>query len=192
MILLTHVRSDFRRISSSPPTLSRLAYHYVCNLGFRAVVLYRIAHVLTSHGRFRLAAWLTTHCASSTGCDIGPGADIGPALLLHHPVGIVIGNGARVGRNCTIFQSVTLGERGFPRDDHRYPIVGDNVTIGAGTAVLGAVSIGSGAVIGANSVVTRDVPISCIAAGIPAHVLRQISEHCGASSPAPETVSKVY
>lgn len=171
MTLLSYIQQDFLRISNSQPTKLRLLMNYFVNPGFRAAVLHRIAHHLNSRGKLKLAAWIRTRSVSSTGCDIGPAAAIGSALLLHHPVGIVIGSGARVGANCTIFQSVTIGERGFPMTDHRYPNIGDGVTICAGAVVLGAVSVGSGALVGANSVVTHDVPSGSIVAGIPARLL---------------------
>jgi serine O-acetyltransferase len=103
------------------------------------------------------------------GCYLSPLATIGPGLCLPHPVGIVIGDGAQLGANVTLYQHVTLGRA---RDDAPYyPKVGDGVVIYAGAVIVGDVRIGPGAVIGANAVVTRDVPANAVVGGIPARQL---------------------
>lgn len=165
-----NIAADYARISPKVPSIWRLLYCYFSNPGFRALLFHRCAHTLHVHNWRPLAKCLHSLCVSSTGCDISPEADIGPGLLLHHPVGIVIGRGARVGRGCTILQNVTIGERYSPADDHRYPEIRDEVVIGAGAALLGPISVGEGALVGANSVVLTDVPDGALAAGIPARI----------------------
>ena len=107
-------------------------------------------------------------------CDISPQAVIGPGFKLSHPMGIVIGP-ATVGRNVMMLQNTTLGMRRFTdneRDPACYPTVGDNVTICAGAVIAGQVTIGDCAVIGANAVVTQDVPAKATAVGIPARIVQ--------------------
>lgn len=101
---------------------------------------------------------------------IAPSAVIGKGLKLPHYMGVVIGEGAVIGNDCTIYQQVTLGQR-----DGEYPTLGNNVVVYAGAKILGKVDIGSGAVIGANAVVLRDVPAGAVAAGIPAKIIKQAS-----------------
>lgn len=116
-----------------------------------------------------VARLLANRLASSYGIYLSPLAEIGTGLKLPHPVGIVIGDGVRIGDGVTLYQNVTLGRRSESVAD--YPDVANGATIYAGAVVLGAVRIGSRAVIGANAVVTRDVPDETSAAGIPARFL---------------------
>lgn len=133
----------------------------------------------------RLAAWLATHRLGPLGkivtilnlvlfgIEVSPRIPIGPGLFLPHTSGTVIG-AAGVGANVTIFQGVTLGakELDLAFDLSSRPIIEDNVIIGAGAKVLGAVRIGAGARIGANAVVVTDIPPGAVAIGIPAKVVQ--------------------
>ena len=109
-------------------------------------------------------AWLKL--VRKHGCYMSPLAKIGNGLRLPHPVGIVIGDNVVVGENVTIYQHVTIGRGGS--GDVRYPVIENDVTIYAGAVILGAITIGRGSVIGANAVVTKDVPPGCVAKGVPA------------------------
>lgn len=104
-----------------------------------------------------------------TGIEIHPGARIGPRLFIDHGMGVVIGETAEVGADVMMYHSVTLGGR-TTATGKRHPTVGDGVTIGAGAKILGPVTIGARARIGANAVVVRDVPADAVAVGIPAQV----------------------
>ena len=112
------------------------------------------------------------------GVDIAYQADISPGLVLRHPMTVVIGRGCRVGRDVTIFQGVTVGNRlsGSASRPDGSPVIGDGVTLGAGAKVLGPVEVGAASSVGANSVVTTSIPPSSIAAGIPARVLSRIDD----------------
>lgn len=103
--------------------------------------------------------------------EVPRGAAIGPGLVLPHPGGIVLG-AARIGRDVTIYQNVTLGARGFdPHHDlSTRPVIGDGVVLGAGAVVLGPVTVGAGATVAANSLALRDVPPGATALGVPAQV----------------------
>src|ERR671913_957378 len=108
---------------------------------------------------------------SLTGIEIHPRAQIGDGLFIDHGMGIVIGETAEVGENVTMYQGVTLGGTGFATGK-RHPTVEDNVTIGSGAKLLGPITIGHGAKIGANSVVIHDVPPNSTVVGVPGHAVR--------------------
>lgn len=129
----------------------------------RAVVQLRAAQAIAP--RFMPAAHLLqARALRSAGAEISPFARIGPGLCLMHSTGIVIGPSVRIGSGLRIYQNVTLGDGSTPGQ----PVVGDDVTIGAGACVLGGVVVGDRAVIGANAVVTKDVPADHVATGAPA------------------------
>ena len=108
-----------------------------------------------------------------TGVEIHPAANVGDGLFIDHGMGVVIGETADVGNDVTLYQGVALGGTGFATGK-RHPTVQDNVTIGSGAKLLGPITIGHGAKIGANSVVTSDIPPCSVAAGVPARVLRRV------------------
>ena len=143
--------------------------------GVHAMMAYRIANRLHKKGRCftaRAVSQVARHC---TGIEIHPGATIGKGLFIDHGMGVVIGETAEIGDNCTIYQGVTLGGTG--KDvGKRHPTLGDNVMVGAGAKVLGPVKVGSGSKIAANAVVLREVPENSTAVGIPAKVVRRNGE----------------
>ena len=131
----------------------------------------RFAQFCKRHGLRRLARWSAANIERRFGCYLHLNAQIGPGLRLPHPVGIVIGEGVMLGARCTIYQHVTLGGRRLGDwQAGRYPRVGDDVVLFCGAAVLGTLSIGDGAVVGANAVVLEDVPAGGVAVGVPAKV----------------------
>ncbi|QSE89736.1 serine O-acetyltransferase [Rhodococcus pseudokoreensis] len=142
------------------------------NPGLLALAVYRLQEVVQDAGRMRVAGFLRTLNVVMTGADFVVGCEVGGGLLMHHPVGVVIGHGASVGKGCTILQGVTVGERyADGSGDHAYPVLRDRVTVGAGAKILGRVEVGEGAVIGANSVVLDDIPDGSIAVGVPARII---------------------
>ncbi|MDP4270861.1 MAG: serine acetyltransferase [Bacteroidota bacterium] len=139
------------------------------------IILFRIGHSLRQI-RFVPVRWLLNllhlpiymiTCFFS-GIHIARGASIGPGLRIFHYGCIVINSGVQIGENCTIRHGVTLGNR---REDFDLPVLGDNVDIGAGAKILGAVHVGNDVSIGANAVVIRDVPDNSIAVGVPARII---------------------
>ena len=135
------------------------------------LVYHRIAHWLFEHKHFFLARWVSQRGRHKTGIEIHPGAKIGSCLFIDHGMGIVFGETAEIGNNCTIYHGVTLGGTGKDTGK-RHPTLGNNVLIGAGTKVLGPVYIGDNARIGAGSVVLKNLPANCTAVGVPAEVVR--------------------
>ncbi len=139
--------------------------------GLHALAIYRVASWLHRRRR-RLLARLASHLGRFlTGIEIHPGATIGQRLFIDHGMGVVIGETAVVGNDVTLYQGVTLGGTGKERGK-RHPTIGDNVTIGVGAKILGAVQVGEGAKIGGGAVVLHDVPPRSTAVGVPARAVR--------------------
>jgi serine O-acetyltransferase len=168
------LRSDLQR---HRPEGGRGAFFFALMMhpGFLAVVLYRLAHHVYVRGKigklFAKLLWRLN--VFLNGCDISSVAIIGEGLHLPHPNGIVIGE-VTIGKRAKILQHSVLGMRRFDDPDHNplyYPVLGDDVTIAAGAAVLGAVRIGHHATVGCNAVVLHDVPEGALAVGNPARII---------------------
>ncbi len=139
--------------------------------GVHAVLAYRVAHALRGAGVPLLPRAIATITRSITGIEIHPAARIGEGLFIDHGSGVVIGETAELGRDVTLYQGVTLGGTGFATGK-RHPTVQDNVTIGSGAKLLGPITVGHGAKIGANTVVIHDVPPNSTVVGNPGHPVR--------------------
>jgi serine O-acetyltransferase len=139
--------------------------------GVQALLLHRVCHALFAARVPLLPRWLAYATTAVTGVEIHPAARIGRGLFIDHGVGVVIGETAEVGDDVTIYQGVTLGGTGFARGK-RHPTVGNEVMIGAGSALLGPIVIGDRSKIGANSVVIHDVPPGATVVGNPGHPVR--------------------
>lgn len=144
------------------------------SLQFQALALHRLAQYLSGRRGWGVLGAIVAYLQQSlTGCYFHSTAEIGRGCRLPHPTGIVIGKGVVIGERVTLYQHVTLGSHGKPGEPPGYPQVGDGAVLYAGVVVAGAVKIGEGAVIGANSVVLEDVPAYAVAAGAPARVIRR-------------------
>lgn len=139
--------------------------------GFHAVALHRAAHALHKRGHKFSARAISQGAKFLTGIEIHPGAKIGKGLVIDHGSGVVIGETAEIGDNCTLYQGVTLGGTGKDAGK-RHPTLGDNVMIGSGAKVLGPFTVGSGAKIASNAVVLEAVPENATAVGVPARVVK--------------------
>jgi serine O-acetyltransferase len=139
--------------------------------GVHALLSHRVAHVLHEAGVPFVPRTLALVTRAVTGIEIHPAADVGEGLFIDHGNGVVIGETAQIGENVTLYQGVTLGGTGFATGK-RHPTVQDNVTIGSGAKLLGPITIGHGAKIGANSVVIHDVPPNSTVVGNPGHPVR--------------------
>jgi serine O-acetyltransferase len=139
--------------------------------GVQALLAHRLAHRLLCAGVPVLPGAIAYLARAVTGIEIHPAARIGPELFIDHGAGVVIGETTAIGRRVTLYQGVTLGGTGFQRGK-RHPTVGDDVTVGAGAKLLGPVSVGDGAKIGANTVVVEDVPPHSTVVGNPGHPVK--------------------
>jgi len=139
--------------------------------GIHALLAYRLAHALKLAGVPVLPRLISMFTRTLTGIEIHPSAEIGRGLFIDHGTGVVIGETADIGNDVTLYQGVTLGGTGFATGK-RHPTVQDNVTIGSGAKLLGPITIGHGAKIGANSVVITDVPANSTVVGVPGHPVR--------------------
>lgn len=139
--------------------------------GVQALLSHRVAHALHETGLPLAPRLVANATRMATGVEIHPAARIGDALFIDHGAGVVIGETATIGANVTLYQGVTLGGTGFQRGK-RHPTVGDDVVVGSGAKLLGAIEVGKGAKIGANSVVIHDVPGNSTVVGNPGHPVR--------------------
>jgi serine O-acetyltransferase len=139
--------------------------------GVHALLAHRVSHAMHHAGVPLVPRLLSTATRAITNIEIHPAATIGDALFIDHGTGVVVGETAEIGDNVTLYQGVTLGGTGFATGK-RHPTVEDNVTIGSGAKLLGPITVGHGAKIGANSVVITDVPPNSTVVGNPGHVVR--------------------
>jgi serine O-acetyltransferase len=139
--------------------------------GIHALLAHRVSHALHGAGVPLLPRTISMLSRAVTGIEIHPAARIGEGLFIDHGAGVVIGETAEIGDDVTLYQGVTLGGTGFATGK-RHPTVQDNVTIGSGAKLLGPITIGHGAKIGANSVVITDVPPNSTVVGNPGHPVR--------------------
>ncbi len=139
--------------------------------GVQALLAHRIAHAMHLNGSKVVPRIIVYATRALTGIEIHPGARIGAEFFIDHGSGVVIGETAEIGDRVTVYQGVTLGGTGFQRGK-RHPTIQDNVTIGSGAKLLGPVTIGHGAKIGANTVVVTDVPEQATVVGNPGHIVR--------------------
>ncbi len=133
--------------------------------GVHALIWYRVAHFFYKIKLKFIAHWISYSTRLFTGIEIHPGAKIGKNLFIDHGHGVVIGQTAIIGDNCTIYQNATLGGTG-KEHNKRHPTLGNNVVVGAGAKILGNITIGNNVKIGANSVVLKDVPDNCTVVGV--------------------------
>ena len=139
--------------------------------GVHALLSHRVAHALHEAGVPVVPRSIAYFSRTLTGIEIHPAARIGDGFFIDHGMGVVVGETAEVGRDVTLYQGVTLGGTGFATGK-RHPTVQDNVTIGSGAKLLGPITVGHGAKIGANSVVVHDVPPNSTVVGNPGHPVR--------------------
>jgi serine O-acetyltransferase len=139
--------------------------------GVHAVLMHRVSHRLWKANWKLTARILATIAKTFTNVEIHPGATIGRRLFIDHALGVVIGETAEIGNDVTLYHGVTLGGTTWNKEK-RHPTLGDNVLVGAGAKILGAITLGNNVRVGANSVVVKDVPACCTVVGIPGRVIQ--------------------
>ncbi len=172
MTLRQAKKEDLKIIMDSDPAALSERQVRRTYAGYKALSLYRLAHALWLKGRKNLALRLSWRAKRKTGIDIHPAADIAPGVFIDHGVGVVIGETAKVGEGCVLYQGVTLGGTG-KQTGKRHPTLERDVMASAGAKILGPVTIGEGSKIGAGSVVLKDVPKHCTVVGVPGRIVRQ-------------------
>lgn len=166
------VKEDVAAVKERDPAARSNAEVLLLYSGVHALIAHRIAHKLYKKEKYFSARAVSQLAKAVTGIEIHPGAKIGKGLMIDHGTGVVIGETAEIGDNCTIYQGVTLGGTG--KDvGKRHPTLGNNVMVGAGAKVLGPFYIGDNTKIAANAVVLEEIPDNCTAVGIPAKIVRR-------------------
>lgn len=170
MGVLRTVREDLQAARGQDPAARSNVENAIVYSGLHAIWAHRVAHLMWGVPALRGPARVLAQAARFvTGIEIHPGATIGRRFFIDHGMGVVIGETTEIGDDVMLYHGVTLGGRSLAKTK-RHPTIGSRVTIGAGAKVLGPVVVGDDSAIGANAVVTRDVPADSIATGIPATV----------------------
>ena len=167
-----NIKLDYKAVFEKDPAARSSLEVILSYSGFHAIFLHRINHILWNAGVPVLPRLLSQIGRFFTGIEIHPAAKIGPGFFIDHGMGVVIGETAEIGEGCLLYQGVTLGGTGKEKGK-RHPTLGNNVTVGAGAKILGAITIGNNAVIGANSVILKPVPDNSICVGVPGRVTRK-------------------
>jgi len=168
--MFNRIRKDIQAALERDPAARSSIEVLLCYPGLHALILHRIAHSLWHAGLHLIARLLSQYARFVTGIEIHPAATIGEGVFIDHGMGVVIGETAVVGDGCTLYQGVTLGGTGKERGK-RHPTLGNNVVAGAGAKILGNITIGDGAAVGAGAVVLKPVPPNATAVGVPATVV---------------------
>ncbi|HEY3599358.1 MAG TPA: serine O-acetyltransferase [Paraburkholderia sp.] len=169
--MFTRLREDIATIRERDPAARSAWEVLTCYPGLHALVLHRFAHACWRVKRRWLARFVSQIGRFLTGIEIHPGATVGRRVFIDHGMGVVIGETAEIGDDCTIYQGVTLGGTSLTRGAKRHPTLGRGVIVGAGAKVLGGFTIGADAKIGSNAVVVKAVPAGGTAVGNPARII---------------------
>ena len=173
--MFSHLREDLTCVFQRDPAARTTWEVVTCYPGFHALTLHRLSHWLWGLRLRWLARFLSHFTRWFTGIEIHPGATIGRRVFIDHGMGVVIGETAVIGDDCTLYHGVTLGGTSWNKGK-RHPTLESGVVIGAGAKVLGPIIIGAGAKIGSNAVVVRDVKPGATAVGIPARVIESVQD----------------
>jgi serine O-acetyltransferase len=168
--MFSRIREDIHCVFARDPAARSVWEVLTCYPGFHALQLHRVSHGLW-RWKLRWLARFASHVTRFlTGIEIHPGAVIGRRVFIDHGMGVVIGETAEIGDDCTLYHGVTLG--GVSWDEgKRHPTLGQGVVVGAGAKILGPFTVGAGAKIGSNSVVVKAVPPGATVVGIPARIV---------------------
>lgn len=172
MGIIKLIKNEIHLTFERDPAARSKAQIFFLYPGVKAIIYHRIAHKLHGMGRYFLADWVSMHARKVTGIEIHPAAQIGKNVFIDHGMGVVIGETAVVGDNCTIYQGVTLGGTGKDKGK-RHPTIGNNVTIGSGAKILGPFTVGDNSKVAANAVVLNEIPPNSTCVGVPAHIVKR-------------------
>lgn len=169
--MFSRLREDLASVRERDPAARSTFEVLTCYPGIHALMFHRLAHAAWGRGWHWLGRFVSHLSRFLTGIEIHPGASIGRRVFIDHGMGVVIGETAEIGDDCTIYQAVTLGGTSLYRGTKRHPTLGRGVVVGAGAKVLGGFTVGDGAKIGSNAVVVKPVPAGATAVGNPARVI---------------------
>ena len=183
--MLKAMREDIRGVKERDPAARSWLEISLCYPGFHAIVLHRAAHWAWRHNLKLVGRLISQFGRFLTGIEIHPGAIIGSGFFIDHGLGVVIGETAVIGDRVTLYHDVTLGgvapsiDSDSQRNQKRHPTLQDEVIVGSGAQILGPVTVGRCARVGANAVVTKDVPEAVTVVGIPGRAIPRSTEHVG-------------
>ena len=169
--MFSRLREDLASVRERDPAARTWFEVLTCYPGIHALMFHRLAHGAWRRGWFWAGRFASHVGRLLTGIEIHPGAKIGRRVFIDHGMGVVIGETAEIGDDCTIYQGVTLGGTSLYRGTKRHPTLGRGVVVGAGAKVLGGFTVGDGAKVGSNAVVVKPVPAGATAVGNPARIL---------------------
>ena len=164
--MFTRIKEDIRCVFDRDPAARNFFEVLTTYPGVHAVLFHRLTHFLWRRGFRWIARFLSAISRWLTGIEIHPGATIGRRFFIDHGMGVVIGETAEIGDDCTLYHGVTLGGTSWEKGK-RHPTLGNDVVVGAGAKVLGPITLGNGARIGSNAVVVKDVPADSTVVGVP-------------------------
>lgn len=177
--MFSGIKEDIRSVFDRDPAARSTFEVLTTYPGLHAIWLHRLSHKLWQANWKWLARWLSTIGRWLTGVEIHPGARIGRRFFIDHGMGVVIGETAEIGDDCTLYHGVTLGGTSWS-PGKRHPTLGKGVVIGAGAKVLGPLYVGENARIGSNAVVVKDVPAGCTVVGIPGRIVAKMDAETSA------------
>lgn len=176
------LRAEIGSVYERDPAARNTLEILLCYAGIQAVLGHRVSHWLWLHNAKTLARFLAQVMRFFTGIEIHPGAVIGPRFFIDHGMGVVIGETAEIGADVTIYHGVTLGGTTL-NHGKRHPTLGDRVVVGAGAKILGAITVGDDARIGANAVVVKPVPANSVVVGVPGQPIARSKPRLAGSAP---------
>ena len=169
--MFSRLREDIACIRERDPAARSTWEVLTCYPGLHALVLHRWAHACWRAGLLWLGRFISHLARFFTGIEIHPGAKVGRRVFIDHGMGVVVGETAEIGDECTIYQGVTLGGTALVKGAKRHPTLGRGVIVGANSQVLGGFTVGDGARVGSGAVVTKPVPAGATAVGNPARII---------------------
>ena len=167
--MFKRMQEDIQTVFAKDPAAKSLSEVIFCYPGLHAIWVHRIAHFLWKHKLFFIARFISHINRFLVGIEIHPGANIGRRFFIDHGMGVVIGKTAEIGDDVLLYQGVVLGGTTLEKKK-RHPTLGNNVVVGAGAILLGAITVGDGARIAAGSVVVHDVPSGATVVGVPGRI----------------------
>jgi serine O-acetyltransferase len=186
--MFPQLREDIRSIIKRDPAARNGWEVLTCYPGLQAIAIHRASRWCWTHRMKWLGRFISNIGRFLTGIEIHPGATIGRRVFIDHGYGVVVGETAEIGDDCTIYQGVTLGGTSLSKGAKRHPTLAAGVIIGAGAKILGSFTVGEGAKVGSNAVVLKEVPPGATAVGNPARIIQQ-EAHAVGDDPATRAFS---